>query len=448
MQPKQRSGYPSRLKPQRRPRRRLLILTAALAGCGLLAAFATQVPAVQDQLAFRISDLRARIKYAISPPEEVIFVPDSTLSAMVQATLTSLAPSPTSVGPSPVPTEAATPMPAPTPLPQRVVIEGVKYEDQHNRWNYCGPANFSMALTFWGWNGNRDVIGQVIKPSDKDKNVMPYEYQDYVADNLPGMNTVLRHGGDIELLKRLLAAGFPVITEKGYYERDYTGKLGWLGHYQFVTGYDDAEGALIVQDTYLDGPDFHIPYDDFIEGWRSFNYVFVVSYPVEQQAAVFESLGPWGDERWASMHALEVALAEGESLSGIDQFFAWFNAGSSHVELQQYVDAAFAYDHAFSLYAALDADDSTRPYRIMWYQTGPYWAYYYSGRYGDVINLSTQTLDNMAEPSLEESYYWRALSKEALGDLGGAMDDLRTSLLFHPGFAPSLSQLERLGGLP
>jgi len=448
VQPKQRPGYPSRLKPQRRPRKRLLILAAALAGCGLLAAFAYQVPAVQDQLAFRISELRARIKYAISPPEEVIFVPDSTLSAMVQATLTSLAPSPTSVGPSPVPIEAATPTLAPTPLPERVVIEGVKYEDQHNRWNYCGPANFSMALTFWGWNGNRDVIGRVIKPSDKDKNVMPYEFQDYVTDNLPGMNTVLRHGGDIELMKRLLAAGFPVIAEKGYYERDYTGKLGWLGHYQFITGYDDAEGALIVQDTYLDGPDFHIPYDDFIEGWRSFNYVFVVSYPVEQQTAVYESLGPWGDERWASMHALEVALYEGDSLSGIDQFFAWFNAGSSHVELQQYVDAAFAYDYAFSLYAALDADDSTRPYRIMWYQTGPYWAYYYAGRHGDVINLSTQTLDNMAEPSLEESYYWRALSKEALGDLGGAFDDLRTSLLFHPGFAPSQSQLERLGGAP
>jgi tetratricopeptide (TPR) repeat protein len=416
----------------------------ALVGCVL----AYRLPIVQEHLGWRVDELRARIKYALSPPEELVFVPDPTLSAMVQATLTSMAPTPTDPGPTAEPTAAPTSTPVPTPLPDRVVIEGIKYEDQHNRWNYCGPANFSMALTFWGWNGNRDVIGRVIKPSDKDKNVMPYEFQDYVADNLPGMNSVMRHGGDIQLLQRLLAAGFPVLTEKGYYERDYTGKLGWLGHYQFVTGYNEAEGVLIVQDTYLDGPDFHIPYADFINGWRSFNYVFMVAYPVDRQPALFEALGPWADEQWASEHALEVALAEGDQLSGIDQFFAWFNAGSSHVELQQYIDAAFAYDYAFALYGGLDADDSTRPYRIMWYQTGPYWAYYYAGRYTDVVTLATQTLDNMAEPSLEESYYWRALAREATGDPGGAVNDYQTSLVYHPGFIPTLAQLERLGSAP
>lgn len=416
----------------------------ALVACVL----AYQLPFVQDNLGWRIDELRARIKYAISPPEEAVFVPDPTLSAMVQSTLTSMAPTPTPPAPTALPTQAATAAPEPTPLPQRVVIEGVKYEDQHNRWNYCGPANFSMALSYWGWNGNRDVIGRAIKPNDDDKNVMPYELQDYISDNVPGMNAVVRHGGDIELLKRLVAAGFPVVTEKGYYEFDYTGKLGWLGHYQFVTGYDHVEGVLIVQDTYLDGPDFHVPYAEFIEGWRSFNFVFVVAYPIEQQAALFEALGPWTDERWASQHALEVAQDEGQRLRDIDQFFAWFNAGTSHVGLQQYVDAAFAYDYAFQLYAALNPDDSTRPYRIMWYQTGPYWAYYYAGRYGDVITLATQTLDNMAEPSLEESYYWRALAREAIGDLNGAYDDLYTSLRYHPDFIPTLAQLERLGPQP
>jgi hypothetical protein len=80
-------------------------------------------------------------------------------------------------------------------LPATVKLEGVKYEDQHNRWNYCGPANFSMALTYWGWEGDRDVIGKAIKPSDKDKNVMPYELQDFVTEKVPGMNTAMRYGG-------------------------------------------------------------------------------------------------------------------------------------------------------------------------------------------------------------------------------------------------------------
>lgn len=85
---------------------------------------------------------------------------------------------------------------------------------------------------------------------------------------------------------------------------------------------------------------------------------------------------------------------------------------------------------------------------MMWYQTGPYWAYYYTGRYQDVVNLSTTTLDAMSEPVLEESYYWRALAREALGDTKGAVRDLQSSLKFHPDFVPAATILEELGVTP
>ena len=81
-----------------------------------------------------------------------------------------------------------------------------------------------MALTYWGWTGNRDVIGKAVKPTDKDKNVMPYELQDYIIDNVTGISSVLRYGGDVDMLKRMVAAGFPVIVEKGIYETDVNGK--------------------------------------------------------------------------------------------------------------------------------------------------------------------------------------------------------------------------------
>ncbi len=81
----------------------------------------------------------------------------------------------------------------------------------------------------------------------------------------------------------------------------------------------------------------------------------------------------------------------------------------------------------------------------MWYQTGPYWAYFYSGRYWDVLNLTTQTLYNISEPVLEESFYWRGLAKEALGDIAGAIEDFQTSAEVHPGFEPAVAQLTRLG---
>lgn len=416
--------------------------------------FVYHLPPVYQRLAPRLDNLRAQIKYALNPPEEAIFVPAEQVAPLVAATLQALTPtvtaSPTSTPTAPefTPLPSATATPLPTPLPQVVRLDGVKYEDQHNRWNYCGPANLSMALTFWGWQGDRDVVGQAIKPHDKDKNVMPYEMERFTDEQVEGVAALVRSGGEIDLLKRLVANGFPVLTEKGFYEYDYNGKLGWMGHYQYVTGYDDARGVLVIQDTYNDGPNFEMSYADFLEGWRSFNYVFLVTYPQERQDEVLGLLGPWADPVWASSHAAELAGTEMASLQGIDQFFAAFNLGTARVGLSQYYDAAIAYDEAFSLYAALP-DDGNRPYRMMWYQTGPYFAYYYSGRYGDVLNLATTTLEEtISEPVLEESLYWRGMAKVALGDSEGALQDFRDSLKWHPGFGPSLEQLAYLGVAP
>jgi tetratricopeptide (TPR) repeat protein len=435
-------------------RKFLLLLLIIIPVVCLLLIGAFNIPAIHSRLSPRLDELRTRIVYALNPPEEAVFIPQEQIDEVVQPTLTVTPPEPTetpTIPSTPVgPTNTLAPSPTatitPTPLPDNFVLEGIKYEDQHNRWNYCGPANLSMALTYWGWDGNRDVVGEYVKPSDKDKNVMPYEMQDFVETQTSGLGALVRMGGDIELIKRLVAAGFPVVAEKGYYEYDYTGKLGWLGHYQFINGYDDNQEVFIVQDTYVEGgQDFKISYEEFVEGWRSFDYTFLVVYPEDRIEEVLILLGPWADSAWANQHALEVAQAEVQSLDGIDQFFAQFNEGTSHVNLLQYADAGAAFDRAFGLYAEL-AEDELRPYRIVWYQTWPYWAYYYSGRYQDVINLANTTLnDTISEPVLEESLYWRALAREAIGDLEGAIEDFRQTVILNPNFGPGWDQLARLG---
>jgi len=160
---------------------------------------------------------------------------------------------------------------------------------------------------------------------------------------------------------------------------------------------------------------------------------------------VYALLGPYADEEWANRRALEMAEAETQTLSGIDLFFAYFNIGTSHVNLGEYADATYAYDYAFeTVYPSLPAD-GMRPYRVMWYQTWPYWAYYYSGRYQDVIELANWTLiDTISEPVIEESFYWRGLAREALGDVQGATDDMRQSVNLNPNFTPGWEQLSRL----
>jgi len=412
------------------------------------------LPPVHDRLAWRVDDMRTRVKYFFSPPDQAIFQPtqQAAIDAIVQSTMQAFSAAQTvSATPTVISTNngpTALPTFTSTPIPGKVSLAGVKYEDQFNRWNYCGPANFSMALTFWGWAGNRDVIGKAVKPSDKDKNVMPYEFQDFISQNVPDMTSALRYGGNVDVLKRLVAGGFPVVAEKGYYEKDYTGKLGWMGHYQFITGYDDNDKTLLVQDTYLNGPNFKVPYDKFMEGWRSFNYVFVVVYPTSRNADVMSLLGSYADESWATKRALETATAESQSLSGIDQFFAWFNIGTSHVELQEYVDAASAYDQAFKVYANLNADNTTRPYRMMWYQTGPYKAYFYTQRYQDVITLANTTLQTIAEPVLEETLLWRGRAEFQIGQTQSAIDDYRAALRVHPKWGPAIQALADLGVKP
>ncbi|MEN8242923.1 MAG: C39 family peptidase [Chloroflexota bacterium] len=429
-----------------------------------------RLPPVHDRLSWRVNELRTRIAYAINPPDEAVFIPqDQQIAEIVQATLDALGlemsgpatptpplqPSATNLGPTLTPTITATPLPGGIDLREQVV-----YVDQHGRWNYCGPANLTMSLKFWGWDGNRDQVAEVIKPGPADpemdyidrtlvdKNVMPYEMVDYVNQHTP-YRALSRYGGDIEMIKHLLANGFPVMIEKGYYEySSITKNIAWMGHYLFVTGYDDAQQSFIVQDAYLTpGESILVNYEEFQMQWRYFNYVFILVFPQNQETKVMELLGPRADKQWSDRHALDIANQEISELSGLDLYFAWFNKGTSHVQLYEYVDASFAYDYSFLLYADLTEED--RPYRIMWYQTWPYFAYFYSGRYQDVINLANTTLfDTVIDPTLEESFYWRGMARLEIGETGNAVDDFLESVRLNPNFSPGWAMLEQLGVQP
>lgn len=410
--------------------------------CCAGAVAASSLPPVQERIGWRISEARAQIWYALFPPGEAVFTPDPTLAAIVEQTLTAVAPTPAlastptaTVPPSPT----TTPGPTATPVPSSVSLDGVRHEYQ--KWNNCGPATLSMGLSFWAWDGDQRPVAEFTKPNPRDKNVMPYELADFVNAE-SGLRAVVRSGGDLDLIKRLVAAGFPVIVEKGF---EGYGFEGWMGHYALITGYDDAKEQVLTQDSYIMA-DFPFPYDDLVKYWSHFNYIYLVVYPPEREAEVMAVLGPQADETAAYLAAADRASLEIYQTSGRDQFFAWFNRGSSLVALDDYAGAAQAYDEAFAIDAQLAIEDpENRPWRMLWYQTGPYWAYYYTGRYDKVINLATQTLVTMSEPVLEESYYWRGLSFDAIGDRERAVQDMRAAVNMHPGFAPALYYLQQWG---
>ena len=327
--------------------------------------------------------------------------------------------------------------------------------------NNCGPATLSMYLSFYDWGKDQIAAGGVLRPNDVDVNVMPYELADFVNQHTE-LRALWRYGGDLQTIRVLLNSGFPLMIEKSFEPYSLRNE-GWMGHYNLVVGYDDEEQSLTVQDSYfMSYPPwggeipvetwntfigFDFSYKELEQAWRAFNNVFIVVYPPERENEVLNALGPLASEEEACRIAYDHATQETSSHTDVrEKFFAWFNAGTSLVCLQDYANAAIAFDTAFGLYP--DIELNSRPYRILWYETGVYDAYYYTSRYQDVINLANQTLGDMAEPVLEESYYWRALSYDALSDTTRAIADLRTSLEYHPGFAPSMTKLEELGIIP
>jgi tetratricopeptide (TPR) repeat protein len=418
----------------------------------LLGVVTYNLPPVHEHLAWRVDNLRSQIKYALNPPEQVVFVPGSLNASGTPApptlapTATPTAqPSPTATlpGSTATPAPSSTPTEAPTPLPAKVYLKGVIHEYQ--KWNNCGPANLAMDLSFWGWKGDQTDTAAVLKPNPRDKNVMPYEMADFV-NNHTDFKALVRLGGDLQLLKDFIAAGFPIIVEKGFEGPNFD---GWMGHYEVVNGYDDARQRFTTQDSYI-MPDLPVSYQDMLNNWRAFNYVYIVVYPPEREADVLRILGPQADENYNYQYTAQKASDEIYAANGRDQYFAWFNRGTSLMDLQDYNGAAQAYDQAFALYPTIP--EKQRPWRMVWYQTGPYFAYFFTQRYYDVISLATTTIDTATEPAIEESYYWRARAFYELYKLDGkqeyydnAVQDFRTSLQWHPDFGPTLYQMQLIG---
>jgi tetratricopeptide (TPR) repeat protein len=296
-----------------------------------------------------------------------------------------------------------------------------------------------LLLHYWGERGNPEAY---LQPNENDETVMFYEMLNYVEEHTE-LKAMMRMGGKISTLKELVNVGIPVIIQKGY---DSPPPDGWGGHYVIVNGYDEVAEVVILLAAYPeDGGDTPMPYAEFEQNWRAFNYSYMVVFPPERSEEVAGILGDQADEFHNYRYAVERAKNEIEQLtSDRDLFFAWFNLGTSLTYLQDYSGAQDAFNEAFSIFTTLA--DEERPWRILWYQTRPYWAFFYTGSYQMVVDLATSVLDTGLRPHLEESYYWRALAKEAMGDLEGAIQDLSESIRLNPNFVAGKYQLQRMNG--
>ncbi|MDX2162298.1 MAG: C39 family peptidase [bacterium] len=318
---------------------------------------------------------------------------------------------------------------APASRPASYALNGVTHIYQD--WNNCGPATLTMALTYFGIPADQYPAAAYLKPNYEDKNVSPWQLVEYVNTQLPGtLRAIERQGGTVDGLKNLIAAQFPVLVEAGY--DPATDDQGWMGHYLFVSGYDDGRGVFITQDSF-EGANVAYEYAYLDEYWRHFNRLYIVIYDVRREAELFALLGEDADERENTINALEAARAE--AIADRGDPWAWFNMGTNFTRLEMYPEAATAYDQARNL---------GLPFRMAWYQFGWYEAYLQMGRYDDVIALAGATLNDGGGQYVEETYYYAALAREAMGERARAIDNLNAVIAFNPNFTAARTLRDQL----
>ena len=358
---------------------------------------------------------------------------------------------------TPLPTEVPpTPTPTPEPLPQSHEILNITNVPQS--FNNCGPANLAIVLGYFDDTPSEaaslEQLRQIqtraatfLKPNPNDRNVSPWQINDYVNQET-GLKSTAHSGGTLELLKQLVAKNIPVVIERG---GDLNDGTGWYGHYLTVYAYDDATQMFTAMDTYGDGGIWtangsEFSYEEIDESWKHFNYTFYVVYPELIEQTVFEIIGPdLLSERTMWENAIKRAEAD-IAVDGTDKW-AWFNLGTSLTWLgvldgaqSYYEQGAAAFDQARNL---------ELPWRMLWYQHRPYMAYFKVGRFQDVVDLADATLETRGGQNVEETYYWKGNALSGLGDAPGAGVAYREALAVNENFYYAqwaLDYLTRDGG--
>ena len=406
----------------------------ALAGAGLLivALLLFQVPAINSRLAWRYEVAKTYVKNVLNPVGNApTAIPNTPVAVANISTPTSpVTPTPELIATAVPPTATLAPPPA------QALLVSPPYEKQTA--NNCGPAALSMLLHMVGWSGSQKDISDVIKPVNGDRNVNPEEMAYWVRNYAGWLRIEYRVGGDIQTLKRLIAAGYPVIVEgttalnpddTGWPDDDL-----WAAHYLLLTGYDDATKTFIAQDAYR-GPDKTIPYEQLEAEWKPFNYLYMVVYLPEKEPDIQTLLGSNWDPDLNRQNAL--AVAQAATVNDPSDAFAWFNLGSNLVYFERYFEANNAYDKAREL---------GLPQRMFRYQFGPFIANFQSNRTEDLLALTDYALQR-TEMS-EETWLWHGWALYRNGDTNGAVENWRKALSVRPGYEDALYALNFVGATP
>jgi hypothetical protein len=333
--------------------------------------------------------------------------------------------------PTPTPPPTPAPMAAYKPAASRVALTGITHMWQ--KWNNCGPATISMDLGYFGVTVAQADAAAVLKGNADDKNVSPDEMVAFARTK--GLHALVRVNGDFDRLRLLLSNGLPVVVETWLEPKPNDG----MGHYRLLTGYDDAAREWTLFDSYVSTglkanepyQGIKLPYDDMNPLWAVFNQTYIVLY-TDAQAPVVQSIlrsdlddgSMWGRALLAAQSAVKSRPADA---------FVWFDLGTDLTALGRYLEAADAYGKARVI---------GLPWRMLWYQFGPFRAYYETRNYAELVALANATIRSAG--NIEETYYWKGLGLAAQGDTRGARQAFQRAVELNPRYEDASAALAAL----
>lgn len=335
------------------------------------------------------------------------------------------------VTPAPTATNVPASIAAPAHQPAQAAVTLTGFTHEWQTWNNCGPATLAMNLSYFGSTLTQADVGAVLRRHPDDKNVSPEELAAFAAGQ--GYHAQVRVNGSTDLMRLLLSNGIPVLIETWLEEEPNDG----MGHYRMLVGYDDAEQYWVGYDSYVDTGLFsslgayrgiRMSYAETDALWKVFNRTYLLIYTEAQAPVVASIYGETLDQGVMWQRATQAAQAVVQQTP--NDPFAWFNLGTDLTTLGDYGGAAQAYDQARRL---------GLPWRMLWYQFGPFQAYYAIGRAQDVLALTDATLSTTQ--NIEELHYWRGQALAVLGNPAEAQRAWQQALALNPDYRPAVAAL-------
>ncbi len=322
---------------------------------------------------------------------------------------------------SPTPRPTARPTAAPDGLPASKLLPLPVFEYQHL--NNCGPCTTMMVMSMFGIETSQDRVADAMRPNKGDKNVDATEIAAYLANN--GLRSRVMVGADTLRLRRLIAAGIPVIVEQLLHDGDD------ISHFRLVRGYDQAKSIFITGDSYY-AQTYNVGYVSFERWSRGFNHRYVPVWRPDQEATVKAILGSDWDTTTMYTHARDAAV---KALASSPNDSAWWMAlGYSQYGLGLWADAVRSYDKAVALGGVTK--------RVLWYQWWPVTALNQAGRYQDAITAADGAI--ASAKVYAEMRYERAYALHALGRDAEAKTELQQALSDDTNYAPARDLLAQI----